>query len=475
MKKRNVLVIGTVVVLVLAIASFFGWRNATASAAKATTATQTTTVKRESLVSTVSASGNISAPNSVTAAFASSGRVATVNVQVGDTVKKDQVLMELDTTSLSLALKTAQNALASAQVNYDQTKSDLEFALKDAQANLDSAQASLDAAKAENAQNPNSLVIAKAALDTAKIALQKAQSDYDAVAWRPDVGMTTQAATLQSASIAYQSALATYNKTAATINDSALKQAKATYVNAQTALEQAQKNMDTKLAAAQLSLDSAKLATEQAQSDLDNAKLVAPFDGVVSVVNFGVGDTASGSAVTIVNLSQMQVKVTVAEVDIAKIKVGETASMSLDALSGKEFNAKVIAVSPVGTVTSGVVNYTATLEITDASDSIKPGMTAVLNIESDRRDNVLVVPLKAVHTQGNQKVVNVQVNGKTVQKVVTTGLSSDTAVEIVSGLQEGDVVLLTQSTTTTTTSTNAAGSMNIMGALSGSGAPPGGH
>lgn len=77
--------------------------------------------------------------------------------------------------------------------------------------------------------------------------------------------------------------------------------------------------------------------------------------------------------------------------------------MTLDALSGKTYNAKVTAVAPVGTVTSGVVNYSVTLEITNSDGAIKPGMTATLSVEAARRDNVLLVPLKAVKTVGNQK------------------------------------------------------------------------
>ncbi|MBI5031738.1 MAG: efflux RND transporter periplasmic adaptor subunit [Chloroflexi bacterium] len=472
MKKKNVLILSIGVIVILAIAGVFGWQRMTASTAKTTTAMQTSTVKRGSLIATVSASGNISAPNAVSAAFASSGRVAKVNVKIGDTVKKDQVLMELNTTDLELTYKSAQKSLASAQVNYDQTKSDLQFALTTAQANRDSAKASLEAAKAENAQNPNSLVIAKAALENAKITLQSAQTAYDAVAWRPDVGMTTQASTLQSATIAYQSALATFNKTAATINDSALVQAQTAYTNAQTSLEQANKNLDTKLATAQLTLDSAQVSLDQAQRNLDNAKLVAPFDGTVSAVNYAVGDTASGTAVAIVDLSQLQVKVTVSEVDIAKIKVGETAVMTLDALSGKTYNAKVTAVAPVGTVTSGVVNYSVTLEITNSDGAIKPGMTATLSIEAERRDNVLLVPLKAVKTVGNQKIVTIQSGGQAIAKPVSTGLSNETSVEITNGLNEGDMVVLNQ--TTTTTSTGNMGGMGIMGIGGGpSGPPPG--
>ena len=322
---------------------------------------------------------------------------------------------------------------------------DLQSSLKTAQLSLADAQASYDSAKITYDQNPNQLIVAKAALNKATVALQQAQANYDTIAWRGDVGMTSQAVTLQQATDDYQSALATYNITAASINDAALKQAQA-------------------------KLDEAKIAVDDAQRNLDQATLVAPFDGIVAAVNYNVSDTASGTAVTIVDLSPLQVAVTVSEVDIAKIQVGETATMTLDALSGKSYHAKVISISPVGTITSGVVNYTVTLAITNADDTIKPGMTANLAVEVQRRDNVLLVPVRAVRTQGNQKVVTMRSNGQSIQKAVSTGLSNDTSIEITSGLQEGDVVLINQ--TTTSTSTVSAGGIGILGVSGGPSGPP---
>lgn len=419
--KRKGLVISLLVVVVLVAAGYWGWQKYTAGTAKTTVAMQTATVTRGSLVATVSAAGNVSAPATIDLAFPSSARVTQVSVQVGDVVKKGQVLMQVDTTDLESSLRTAQLSLADAQASYD------------------SAKISYD-------QNPNELVVAKAALDKATVTLQQAQADYDTVAWRPDVGMTTQAATLQSATSDYMSALATYKMTISSINDIALKQA-------------------------QIKLDEAKLAVDDAQRNLDNETLVAPFDGIVSAVNYGVDDTASGTAVTVVDLSQLRVEVTVSEVDIAKIKVGETAEMTMDALTDKTYNAKVISISPVGTVTSGVVNYTVALEITNSDEQIKPGMTATLAIEVDRRDNVLLVPTRAVRTQGTQKIVTVLSNGEPVSTKVTIGLSNESSVEVTSGLQEGDVVALNQ-TTTTTTNVAGGGGLGILGIGGGPSGPP---
>ncbi|MCL4395383.1 MAG: biotin/lipoyl-binding protein, partial [Chloroflexi bacterium] len=269
--KRRILVIGALVVIAAAAFGYWTWQKQAAEASVAATQVQTATVTRGSLVATVSAAGNVSAPSTVDVAFASSGKVLKVDVKVGDTVKKGDALMQVETADLDSALKTAQLTLEDAQASYD-------------------------SAKVDNDQNANQLVVAKASLDEAAVTLQSAQADYNTVAWRGDVGMTTQAATLQTATIAYQSALASYKITAAGINGIALKQA-------------------------QIAVDNAEVSVEEAQRNLDAATLTAPIDGLVSEVNYSAGDTADGTAVTIVDPSQLQVEVTAAEVDIAKIKV----------------------------------------------------------------------------------------------------------------------------------------------------------
>ncbi len=106
------------------------------------------------------------------------------------------------------------------------------------------------------------------------------------------------------------------------------------------------------------------------------------------------------------------------------------------------------------------MNYPVTLAVTNADKAIKPGMTANASIVVDQRNDVLTVPLRAIHTQGNQKFVTVQTNGKLVQQPVTTGLSNDQAVEITKGLQQGDVVVLNQ---TQTRQPNAGGGFGIPG------------
>jgi len=414
MKKRIVLVVASVIIVLL-VAAVFGWQNMTASAATANRV-QTVAVQRGALVATVNAAGNVSAPQAVALTFQTTGRVAAVNVQVGDTVKQGQVLLTLETADLDLAVRTAQ-------------------------ANLDSAQANLDSAKAKNAANPQQALAAKAAVDKADAAARQAQAAYDRIggASNPSISMTSQALTLQQATDDYNSALANFKVTTASIDDTALR-------------------------TAQAQLDAAHVAFEQAQNNLAKTKLVAPFDGVVATVNYSAGDTVgTNAAVNIVNLSNLQIQVTVAEVDLPKIKIGESAQVTLDALPGKTYTGQVTKLSPVGTITQGVVNYPVTVAIMNADGAVVPGMTANLAVTVDQRDNVLLLPLRAIRTTGTQKAVTVLFKGQAIQTSVNTGLSNDQSVEITSGLQEGDLVEVNQTQTRTGTIPGGGGNFLIGG------------
>ncbi len=428
--KRKKFIIGLILAALLIGGGVVVWQR-TRPTTTSTANLQTMPIRRGTIVATVSASGNVAAAHTATISPQTSGRVTKVNVKVSDSVKAGQTLVQMDLTDLNNSLRSAQLSLQTAQTNFD-------------------------TAKAKNATNANQLIVAKASLEKARIAVQAAQAEYDTIAWRAGSASTTQATTLQQATVEYTSAKASYDSTAATINDADLKNA-------------------------QVSLDKAKLEVEQAQLNLDKARIVAPFDGIVTAVSVNVGDNANSAttstsatnAVTMYDPSQLQISVSVSEVDIAKIKVGQTASVTMDALSGKTYSAQVATISPAGTVTSGVVNYTVVLNLTNADEAVRPGMTSNLTIEVDKREGVLIVPTRAVRTVGPQKVVSTLVNGQLVPKPVTTGLSNDTSIEIVSGLNEGDIVVINQ--TTTSTRTGGVGIPGIGGGqIQGGGPPPGG-
>jgi HlyD family secretion protein len=271
------------VFIVLAGAGGF-WYYRQQTAASAATTRSTATVTRGSLVATVSGAGNIAAPQQTNLSFALTGAPITqINVQVGDKVQAGQVLAQVDDSNLQLSLRSAQAQLTSAQASLDALRQPpLEADVNAAKARVASAQSAYDAAVAKNAHNADQITVAKATLDKAAITLQQAQAAYDQIAWRSDVGMSSQAATLQQATIDYQSALASYNLTLVTINDSAVKSAAQTLASAKANLASVTASAtEQELAQAQASVDSAQVAVEQAQRKLDQAKIIAPFDGTL--------------------------------------------------------------------------------------------------------------------------------------------------------------------------------------------------
>lgn len=400
--KRNLIVGGMIIIVVVVAALVVGFPKLSPSSAPVAStaqAPQTVTVQRGALVVTVSAAGTVSAAEDAALGFPSPGKVTRVNVRVGDPVTQGQLLMQQDST-------------------------DLDFALKSAQANLISARAQYAAVKLKNDQAANQLIVAKAALEKASVALGQAQANYNAIMARGDAGLTPEAAALQNAAIDYQSARANYQITAASLNDLALR-------------------------AAQAALDSAQIAVDQAQSNLDKTKILAPFAGTVAAVNYSVGNTAgTGAAVEVVNLNTLQVNTLLSKMDAPKVKAGDPAQLMLDELPGKTYTATVLSVAPVpvgavpGVVTRGVVNYPVVFSIRNPDGDIKPGMTAKLNVQVNRRDQVLLIPSGAVQVLGADKFVTLLVNSQRIQTPIATGLSNDQLTEVTSGLKEGDVVIL---------------------------------
>lgn len=522
---KRILTFAVILIVLAGVGTAAYLRFAARPAAAASANLPTATVQRGTLVATVNAAGNVNAAQDVVLNFQQSGTVQKIDVQVGDTVKAGQVLAELDTANLTLQLKNAQVNLKIAQDKLAQTKApatadsvaNARAQVQSAQAGVVSAQAAYKAAMQSSGTSNSQLAGVAAALDKAQAALGQAQAAYDKVASRPDVAMTSQALTLQSATDDYNVAKANFDTLAATNgSDTASKvaAAKSQLQQTESQLAQAKNNLDTLLVGpdataldiAQSAVDQAQIAEQQAELNLKQAQIAAPFDGVVTAVNIAPGQNASTSgqgAIQLADLNHLEIVVNLAETDVNRVKVGEDAQITLDALPNAALQGKVIQIAPAGVLTQGVVNYPVTIQLTDPSRGVKTGMTANLNIIVQQRDNVLMAPNRAVKaaaagTAANlaagaapnsgaasgqsggangarngsqsgqrngagggqnggfggtgrrptrQQFVTVLQGGQPVQVPVQTGLSNDTMTEIVSGLNEGDVVVLNTTTT----------------------------
>ncbi|MCS7055551.1 MAG: efflux RND transporter periplasmic adaptor subunit [Thermoflexales bacterium] len=444
------------------------------------------------LTATVSATGNIEPEAEVRLTFQQPGTVAEIFFEQSDTVKKGDVIARLDTTDLELALAQAQasldqakSALAQAEMavenakvqeiiamaNYSRTVSGARPSeINAARAALAAAQANLDKLKA--GPTPEDLAAAEAALRNAEAALRQAQSAYD-MAYKRDpagIGASPAALQLEQATNNYNSAKAQYDKIAAGADAAQIKAAEQQVLSAranldrlltparQFDLDQAEaqlrqarlqmKNAEIQVASAKNQVRLAEIQVKQAQRRLEQAMLKSPIDGVIAALNVKVGEAVGAGgqpAVVVVDLSRYHIDITVDEIDIAKVKVGQEVNVTLDSLPGVEVKGKVARISPTSKLVNGVVSYDVRVEVEKAADvELRSGMTANASIVLDRREGVLLAPNWAVRRDRNtgKTFLTLRVNDQQVTEVeVKTGLRNDAFSEILSGAKAGDVVV----------------------------------
>jgi HlyD family secretion protein len=185
---------------------------------------------------------------------------------------------------------------------------------------------------------------------------------------------------------------------------------------------------------------------DAAQATLNMARLTAPFAGTVTEAQPLPGDQVSMGtpAFRVDDLSSLLVDVELSEVDINSVTVGQTVTLTFDAILGQEYEGEVVKVAQAGNVVGGVVNFTVTVELTDADELVKPGMTAAVNIVVKEINDAVLVPNRAVRlVDGNRVVFVMGEEGMPEDVEIRLGSSSDTMSVVVGGdLEEGDTIIL---------------------------------
>ena len=375
---------------------------------------QTATIGRGNLTATVGATGTVRARQTATMVWQTTGTVDRVYVEIGDEVKAGDVLASLAKTSLPQNLILAEADLVSAQK-----------ALNDL---LDS-----DTARAQ----------AWIALRAAEDAYQKAYDyrrylDFPIRKTRVDlVKQVTPYGVVDVPRTKTYKVAATDEEKAKADADLDLKEAQ--YNDAKRAYERLVNgpNKDD-LAAAQARVDAA-------QATLDLAHLTAPFEGTITEAEPLRGDQVSTGTVAfrVDDLSSLLVDVELSEIDINSVSIDQSATLTFDAILNKTYHGTVSEVAQAGSVSQGVVNFTVTVELSDADELVKPGMTAAVNIVIKEINDAVLVPSRAVRLVNNNYVVYILKDGLPQQVSISLGSSSDTMSEIVGGdLKEGDEVIL---------------------------------
>ena len=357
--------------------------------------TTTATVSRGTVSSTVSASGTIESAKTAGASFTTSGTVTKVFVEVGDQVRRGAILATVDDASAQADVQSASANASSASAG-----------VTSAQAGVSSAQAGITSAQAN---------------------LAAAQENLKALRQSGDA------------------------------TDAQIADAEAQVASARSQLEQAQASVtsaNAQVAQAQASVTSANAQVVQSRDAVNDTVLRAPIAGTVVQVNGTVGQDSSATSssdttssttsgfVVISDLGHLQVSANFSETDTTSLRVGQRATVTLNAQPDVELNGKVIAIAETSTTVNQVVNYGVTIRLREAPKDVRVGQTAVAQVVTGQAQDVLLVPSAAVTTAGGQSTVTVVQNGQQVSTTVEIGLEGDQFTEIASGLSEGDEVVI---------------------------------
>jgi macrolide-specific efflux system membrane fusion protein len=248
------------------------------------------------------------------------------------------------------------------------------------------------------------------------------------------------------------------------------------YANQDLAAAEAQPGAQvSQINQAKQSVSQARNTYNEAKANLAKATLTAPIAGLVIAVNGEVGGTSGGSVgggnnsssdsnsssgsdfVTIADVSSYVVKANIAEADIAKVTVGQAATITFPALTGTTATAKVTAISPTASTSNSVVTYATTITLDKLPDGVRLGQTAqvAITIASSASD-ALYVPAAAITTANGTSTVKVvdAKTGKVVVTDVTLGVVGDEGTEIKTGLKAGETIVIGTVSQNTTTGTN---------------------
>lgn len=370
----------------------------------------TSEVKRGDITSYVSATGKLTPKVSVIVGTEVSGTIRGLYVDYNSVVRKGQVLIKLDQELFTAQVEQARAKVASAEAALNELESTRDMNRSEIKTNIDQAEASARKAAADAERGKslfNNGVIARADLDAA---------------------LKEEAVSLAQ----YQQALAARGRYA---------------------------SIDAQIDAARASVKEARAGLRTAETNLGKSVIRAPMDGVVIEKNVETGQTvaASFNTPTLLNigdLSVMEVEVSIDEADVGRAVVGQDVEFTVDAFPGRVFEARLSKIHYAPIEVQNVVTYNGIVDVENADGALRPGMTANVNIITSRKRDVLMVPAAAlrVNIEGREappgppepgmRTVWVMAGDKPSPVYVKTGETDFVNIEVVSGLKEGDKVVV---------------------------------
>jgi HlyD family secretion protein len=402
--------------------------------------------------------------------------------QAQTTLQSQRDTLSANKTNAELELQRMVTDLTRAQSSYATAKQNWEFVRETGQDPTNPETRSPTGEDIKNKLNDtqrqqyyDTFVSAEAGLRAAEVGVQRSQVSFDAARQAETTGMQEAEQQLVIAQAAYDnvigaadadqlaearasvaSAQAELGRLTGASREGSLQAAQAAVDVAQASLDKLTGAADPQaLARAEADVQRAEAALKSAERDQARTTLVAPFAGTVARVGLRVGEQAGQNAmVALVDLSGFSIDVPVDELDVAQITPGQPATVALDAMLDRELNGTVTTIEPLATVSErGSNTYLVTIALDGEAQGVLPGMTATVQIVTQRKENVVLVPRRAVQSENGVSFVYVpgtpeqpaqpgQAPPPGARRPVTLGLSNSQNVEVTSGLTAGEAVLV---------------------------------
>lgn len=341
---------------------------------------ETAEAMRGDLVISVDVSGNLEMPRKTDLSFGTSGMVKAIMVEEGDRVVEGETLAKLDAPSL-------EASVAMAELNLEQTI--------------------YPYYSYTHARDVPGIWLA---LDEAKDDLEEAQGLLD---------------------------------------EGKIDEAQLLLEQVEQSLDKAKEKSKSRVWSLPLSVKMVELQLDQAQAELDKTIITASFDGVVAAVYIREGQqlsamTYANPAIGLIDPSEIKMNGVIDEIDVPKVKLGQEAIVILDALPDKEVKGRITFISPESTTEMGVVFYKTTITLENPDEELKDGMSATAEIIIEQHNDVLLIPNRAIQGSWENPFVEVVTDEQIEKRQISIGLSDGIYTEVLSGLEEGEEVILPQ-------------------------------
>ena len=473
--RSKLIVIALLAVVALGAAGLVIHRQV--SSARQRASLDTAPASRRTLSATVLATGSVKAIVGAEVKVGSriSGVVKRLPVNIGSVVRKGQLIAELDDRETRSQVDQARANLIASRTRLGeleagyasqvvQSRTDVERA----EANLAAARSRLEQARTTVGTVPLEVTAqiqqAKAAVEQAEANRANAKAKYDRmqhllaqdfVAQQDADNARTEyevaTSQVRHAQAVLDAANANASQTQLKLED--VSQAQEAVHQADSALRMARANTaqvrvkEQAIRTARAQVMQAEAALRYAETQLSYTRIVSPIDGVIASVSTQEGETIAAGLtaptfVTIIDLARLQVDALVDETDIGRVKVGQSATFTVDSYPDEEFAGTVTAIYPKAIIDQNVVNYDVVISVANPRNLLRPDMTVNVTIAVATREDVLAVPNKAIKREDGTKVVYVLHNGSPERRAVKTGWKDSDYTEVVSGLKEGEPVLL---------------------------------